>query len=171
MGDSFWGEVVEKAELERQAEPSHKSPHIPQREQAASDTGIASLVAAARAAAAKPDPAVGVLSTPKSLTGGRQAMIPGADVSQVSRRPGPAAEPEPSLLDLSPQERAMVIRLGTTEGRFEGSETAKEAHDRAALVAEATRQGAWTTSEDNTPGRRVDPRGIAGFTAGHGYSR
>jgi len=65
----------------------------------------------------------------------------------------------------------MVIRLGTAAGKFDETGTAKAAKDHAAMVAEATRQGAWTTSEDTTPGRRVDTRGVAGYTAGQNYGR
>jgi hypothetical protein len=43
---------------------------------------------------------------------------------------------------------AMVIRLGTAAGKFDETGTAKAARDHAAMVAEATRQGTWTTNED-----------------------
>jgi hypothetical protein len=159
----FWEEVRAKLEDEQQQQPLPlRAPTIPQAPPAADDS-LAGLVERARASMRMAEPAHSVEE--------RFGQAPGADVSQVSRRHAPAAEPEPSLLDLTPQERAMVIRLGTAAGRFDETGTAREAHDRAALVAEATRQGAWTTSEDTTPGRRVNPQGVAGYTAGQNYGR
>lgn len=65
----------------------------------------------------------------------------------------------------------MVIRLGTAAGKFDETGVAKEARERAAMVAEAARQGAWRTDEDRTPGRWVNPKGVAGYTAGQNYGR
>jgi hypothetical protein len=161
-GMSFWGDLVAEQRAKNEQLPL---PTIPQREHAARDTSIASLVEAAKAAAAKPDPAVGVLSTPKTLTGGRQAMTPGADVSQVSRRPGPAAEPKPDLLDLSPAERGALVALGTRAGKFADTSVARDAHENAALVQAAIKDKTWDITEDRTP-RKVSRTDISGFVQG-----
>ena len=51
------------------------------------------------------------------------------------------------------------------------SERAKARYDNAAQISELNNTGTFTTSEDTTPGRCVDTRGAAGYTAGQGYGR
>jgi hypothetical protein len=111
------------------------------------------------------------MAEPAHSVAERFGAEPGADIGTTSRRPGPAAQPEQTLLDLTPQERALVIRLGTAAGKFDETGVAKEARERAAMVAEAARQGAWRTDEDRTPGRWVNPKGVAGYTAGQNNGR
>jgi hypothetical protein len=84
----------------------------------------------------------------------RFGQAPGADVATTARRHAPAAdEASDAAPDLTPQEQAMVVRLGMQDGRF-GNERAKAARDHAAEVQEAIRAGTWRTAEDRTPGRR-----------------
>jgi hypothetical protein len=152
---SWWEEALNK----HHSQPlPQRPPTIPQAppEQ---DLGVDDLVAQALAAT-KP-------MTPAQSVEQRFGLRSGSDVGTVSRRPGAAAaKPEPTLLDLTAQQRAELVRLGTASGRFDENGTAKAAHEHAAMVAEATRQGTWTTREDTTPGRLVNPRGVAGYTAG-----
>lgn len=100
----------------------------------------------------------------------RFGVRPGGDIGIAPRRGfATDAPPEKTLLDLTAEAQARLVRKATALGMLgPESERAKEAHDRAAMVAEATKAGAYTTSEDPTPGRRVDTRGVAGYTAGHG---
>jgi hypothetical protein len=92
-------------------------------------------------------------------------------IGTTPRRPAPKRA-EPTMMDLNPFQQAELVRLGLARGRL-GDENGnvKEARDRAAMVAEAAKAGTYTTSEDTTPGRKVDPAGVAGYTAGHGYKR
>jgi hypothetical protein len=61
----------------------------------------------------------------------------------------------------------VAVKLGIQAGKFgPGSETARNAQDNAALVAELQKSGTWTTGEDRTP-RKVTPTHIAG----HSYGR
>jgi hypothetical protein len=104
--------------------------------------------------------------TPAESVAERFGAAPGGDIGVQVRRPGPAAKPEPSLLDLTPQQRNELVRLGTAQGRFDENGTASAAHANAAIVAKATREGAFRTDEDRTHGRWVNPKGVAGFTRG-----
>lgn len=151
----FWEEKI--IELQQQPLPQ-QAPHIPQTAPPAEDPGINDLVAQALAATAPMTPAQSVAE--------RFGQAPGSEIGVTVRRPGPAAKPEPSLLDLTPQQRNELVRLGTAAGKFDESGTASAAHANAAMVAEATREGAFRTTEDTTPGRWVNPRGVAGFTRG-----
>jgi hypothetical protein len=167
---SWWSEKL--AENEQQQPLPQRAPQIPQTPPPADDS-LAGLIEQARASMQMAESAHGVAE--------RFGAEPGADIGTTSRRPRPAAEKAPSLLDvLSPQERAMVVRLATEAGAFENpadlkrtftGNSVKAAHDNAAMVAELTRAGAFTTSDDNTPGRRVGTRGVAGYTAGQSYGR
>src|ERR1700678_1995801 len=115
---SFWSEVI--AEREQQQRSLPRRPTIPQQ-------------------APEPDTGIGVLSTPTSVFGERQSLTPGTDFAAVlSRRHAPAEPPAMAsdLLGLSPYEKAQLVILGTRAGRFDGSEIAVAAHDRAAQVAE-----------------------------------
>jgi hypothetical protein len=152
---SFWEEKI--IELQQQPLPQ-PAPQIPQTSPP-SDDNLAGLIAQAKTATAQMTPAQSVAE--------RFGQAPGAEIGTTSRRPGPTAAPEESLLDLTPQQRQELVRLGTAAGKFDENGTAKAAHENAAMVADATRQGAWTTDEDRTPGRWVNPRGVRGYTAGH----
>lgn len=155
---TWWSEKL--AEGKKPLPPP--APYIPP-PQPEPDT-VDDLIEQARASVARPDPALGVLSTPTSLFGERQTLRPGADVGTTSRRPGPAAEaPADDLLGLTPYEKAQLVILGTKAGRFEGSEAAKAAHDRAAQVQELVNDKAWTVTEDTVP-RRASSTRIAGAT-------
>lgn len=150
------------AENEQQRPLPQRPPTIPQGSPAAEDS-LSGLIEQAKAATAQLTPAQSVAE--------RFGAAPGADIGTTSRRPGPAARAEPSLLDLTPQERAMVIRLGTAAGKFDENGTAKAAHENAAWIAALVKDGRFTTTEDPTPGRRVNPQGVAGYTAGQSYGR
>jgi hypothetical protein len=158
---TFWGDIAAAGAAKQQPEP--RAPSIPQSEPV--PTGIEGFWEKAGELLEGPEPAQSVAQ--------RFGQAPGGDIGVIARRPGPADEAayQDGDRDRERRQTALAVKLATEAGAFDGEGSqAKVARDRAALVAEATRQGAWTTSEDNTPGRRVDPRGIAGFTAGHGYS-
>lgn len=153
---SFWEEKI--TELQQQPLPP-RAPLIPQAPIAPS---IDALLAEVADEVRGPAPAESVEA--------RFGVRPGGDIGITPRRGfATDATPEKSLLDLTPEAQARLVRKATERGMLgPDSERAKDAHDRAALVAELTRAGAFTTSEDTTPGRSVDTRGVAGFTRGHG---
>lgn len=92
-------------------------------------------------------------------------ITPGQEFADVlSRRHGPAAAEVTPDETLTPQQRAMLAKLGTEAGEYgPANQRAKAARDNAALVAEQGK--AWTITEDTTP-RKVDPSKIAGYTPG-----
>jgi hypothetical protein len=151
---SWWGEKLAETQPQRPQRP----PTIPQGPPPAADA-LGDLVEQARASMQ--------MATPAGSFEERYGRSPGtSDIGTTARRPGPAAAeaaPPGDLLSLSPQERAMVVRLGTQAGRFEGTETGKAAHDRAAEVQQLVRDKTWTTVEDTTP-RKVPDTRIAGAT-------
>lgn len=158
MSNGFnWNEEVD--EVRQQPAMPLREPAIPQSPEA--DTSVEGLVEQARAAMAQVRPAATVAE--------RFGAEPGADIGTPARRHQPAAEREPSVLNLTPQEQAEVVRLGTQADAFgPASERGRGAQDNAALIADLLKSGAWTTSEDGTPGRRVTSTKIAGHTFGNG---
>jgi hypothetical protein len=157
MSNGFnWNEEVDK--VRQQPAMPLREPAIPQAPEA--DTTVEGLIEQARAGMSRVWPAATVAE--------RFGAEPGADIGTPARR-HPPAEREPSVLDLTPQEQAEVVRLGTQAGMFgPGSERGRGAQDHAALVADLLKSGAWTTSEDGTPGRRVTRTKITGHTFGNG---
>jgi hypothetical protein len=138
-----------------QKQPLPQRPRtIPQTPPEQSDT-VDDLVAQALAAT-KP-------MTPAESVEQRFGVRPGGDIGTVSRRPGPAAaKPEPSLLDLTAQQRAELVRLGNEQGRFDEHGTARAAHEQAALVQALVRDKTFDTVEDTTPRKAATTQGFAG---------
>ena len=150
---SWWEEALNKHHA--QPLPQRPAPQIPQTAPEREDHGIDDLVAAAKAATAQMTPAQSVAE--------RFGQAPGAEIGTVSRRPGPTAAPEESLLDLTPQQRQELVRRGIAAGKFDDNGTAKAAHDRAAEVQQLIRDKTFDITEDTQP-RRVDTHGVAGAT-------
>lgn len=148
---SWWSEALADR---RQAVP--ENPRVPRIPQPPPADDLGDLVEQARAAMLKATPARSVAE--------RFGHAPGQDIATTARRPGPAAgEAQPSQMNLSPQERAMVVELGVRAGRFADTERAKAARDHAAEVRQLIKDHAWDITEDTTP-RRVQPAHIAGST-------
>lgn len=157
----FWADKL----AESKASPP-RAPQIPQAQPEA-DVSMDDLIAQACASVVKPDPALGVLSTPTSVFGQRQSLTPGADIGTTSRRPGPAAEAPDDLLNLNPRVRAALVALGIKDGRFgPGSAQAKDARDHAAGVQALVKDRTWDIIEDTTPRKAAVTR-----IAGHSYGR
>jgi hypothetical protein len=146
----FWTDKL--AEQQRPLPP----PQIPPQAPPAVDDTFSDLVAQAKAAMQ--------MATPAHSVAERFGHAPGEGISITARKPGPAAEAQSDLLDLSPQERAMVVHLGIEGGKFD-TVRAKAARDNAAEVAEAVREHAWDITVDTTP-RRARKTQISGFTPG-----
>ncbi len=91
----------------------------------------------------------------------------GQDIGTSPRRGFAQAEKsEPSLLELRPEAQALLAKKAAERGMLgPESERVRDAHERAAMVAELVNDNTWTTSEDITPGRRVrTTKGVAGAT-------
>ena len=103
----------------------------------------------------------------------RFGVRPGGDIGVAPRRGfATDATPEKSLLDLTPAAQALLARKAAQRGLTgPESEHAKAIYDNAAMVAALVKDGAFPTSEDRTPGRWVNPNGVAGHTAGQSYGR
>jgi hypothetical protein len=165
---SWWSEKMAE---NKQRQPLPSPATIPQTPPPADDS-LAGLVERARASMRMAEPAHSVEE--------RFGQAPGADIGTAARRHAPAEEAPSAAPDLSPQERAMVVRLGNEAGAFENpadlrrtftGNSVKAARDHAAMVQQAVKDGAWTTSEDRSPRKASTTQGVAGHTTGQGYSR
>jgi hypothetical protein len=162
-----------RPELEQNASMMPEPPTIPQTAPPAEDGGIADLIAQAKANTTALTPAQSVAE--------RFGAAPGSDIGVVARKPAAAAKPsDPDpWAGMTTQQRNELVRLATEAGAFENpadlkrtftGNSVKAARDHAAMVHEATRQGAFTTTED-TQTRKVARTHIQGYTAGYGGER
>lgn len=107
----------------------------------------------------------------------RYGYSPGQDIRSEPQKAGRASKAHVYTEDAMDADRnrrqtALAVRLALASGRA-GDENGnvRAAREMAAMQAEAAKAGTYVTAEDPTPGRKVDTRGVAGFTAGYGGGR
>jgi hypothetical protein len=161
MSNGFWAEVM-AAQQDKLAETRQPlPPQIPQHEPV--PAGMEGFWKQAGELLEGPEPAQSVAQ--------RFGQAPGADIGTTARRPGPTAEAayQDGDRDQERRQMALAVKLATEAGAFDSAEgsQAKAARDRAAIVQGLVHDKVFDTVED-TLRRRVNPQGVAGYTAGQG---
>ena len=113
------------------------------------------------------------LPRPAASVEERFGMRMGGDIGTLPRRPGNQPAASAFVMDEADrhherQVNAVAAQLQVQAGRAgPESERAKEAKDRAAMVQDLLKAGAWRTTIDNTPRRAATTKGVAGATVGN----